>query len=107
MFFDNIINALIAAAKSLGKVLIAIGSAMILTGVLAGPGGMLLAGGAALLTLGAIGSNLVAGRTAQREEANALTASLQRQDINISGMLQGRDIALSNRRGVDFQTAIT
>ncbi len=107
MFFDNIINALIAAAKSLGKVLIAIGGAMVLTGVLAGPGGMLLAGGAALLTLGAIGSNLVAGRTAQREEANALTASLQRQDINISGMLQGRDIALSNRRGVDFQTAIT
>lgn len=49
--FEKIIGIVLDFANTLGKILIAIGSAMALTGILSGPGGLYIAAGTALVAL--------------------------------------------------------
>ncbi|GEM_PF-1749095 len=66
--FEKILVMVADFAVQLGKILISIGSAMLLTGILSGPGGAYLAAGGALVALGTAAKASIKKKAQKRKE---------------------------------------
>ena len=91
-FFLGLLNIIADFAKSMGKVLAAIGTAFLFIPGAQGLGVGLIGAGIGLTALGQVGSNLIS-----------------RQNINVTGTTrtEGRDLVTVFERGQDFKGAVT
>lgn len=109
-FFQNLIKIIADAAAQLGKVLMSIGTAMMLIPGLQGPAGAYIAGGLGLMLAGKVASNIIASRAESgggaMQGAGALTPAVQKVALE-PVKIDNRYIHLGNSRGGSFSNAVT
>lgn len=74
--FEKVITIVLDFAKRLGQILIAIGSAMMFTAILSGPGGAYIAAGSALVAIGTGFNKGIEKRAQNRQQRSSMDTSM-------------------------------